>query len=335
MSARDEGESDKVGGLPTEFRFDESPVRAVVQDDEPWFVAKDVCDILGIDNPSQAVGRLDDDEKGITNTYTTAGLREMLTVNESGVYSLVFTSRKPEAKRFRKWVTSEVLPEIRKTGGYRRPETEFAGLSGERVEYERWLLERALLDAKLIALGMQSILPLRADGHGRYGLRRGARRHQFRRLPSGAPRERPSIDRIHTSRPTRLRLQPRPETCRILKPTGSWLSRLNLFRRRCHFPFAPMAAKLSSPTRPRFSTMTAPLPRTPANSPAQPPLTRMSDELERLRASVNKLARAQNALLFNVKALSDQVHSLSGTVQQMASTMNGKAGEDVARRQLH
>jgi len=60
--------------------------------------------------------------------------------------------------------------------------------------------------------------------------------------------------------------------------------------------------------------MTAPLPRTPANSPVQPPLTRMSDELERLRASVN---------------------NLSGTVQQMASTMNGKAGEDEARRQLH
>lgn len=157
MSEKDQGEGDNLVGLPTEFRFDESPVRAVVQDGEPWFVAKDVCDILGIDNPSQAVGRLDDDESGITSTYTTAGPREMLTVNESGVYSLVFTSRKPEAKRFRKWVTSEVLPEIRKTGGYRRPETEFAGLSGERVEYERWLLERALLDAKLIALSMQSI----------------------------------------------------------------------------------------------------------------------------------------------------------------------------------
>ena len=81
--------------------------------------------------------------------------------------------------------------------------------------------------------------------------------------------------------------------------------------------------------------MTAPLPRTPANSPAEPPLTRMSDELASLRASVNKLARAQNALLFNVKALSDQVQSLSGTIQQMASTMNGTAGEDEARRQLH
>ena len=73
MSAKDQGESDNVVGLPTEFRFDENPVRAVINDGEPWFVAKDVCDILDIDNPSKAVGRLDDDEKGITNTYTPGG----------------------------------------------------------------------------------------------------------------------------------------------------------------------------------------------------------------------------------------------------------------------
>jgi prophage antirepressor-like protein len=157
MSAKDQGEGDNVVGLPTEFRFEESPVRAVMYDSEPWFIAKDVCDILDIGDPSKAVSRIDDDERGTTTVRTPGGPQEVLTVNESGVYSLVFTSRKPEAKRFRKWVTSEVLPEIRKTGGYRRPETQFAGLSGERVEYERWLLERALLDAKLIALGMQSI----------------------------------------------------------------------------------------------------------------------------------------------------------------------------------
>ena len=80
--------------------------------------------------------------------------------------------------------------------------------------------------------------------------------------------------------------------------------------------------------------MTAPLPPKPVNLPAEPPLTRMSNELTAC-ASVNKLARAQNALLFNVKALSDQVQSLSGTVQQMASTMKRTAGEDEARRQLH
>ena len=81
--------------------------------------------------------------------------------------------------------------------------------------------------------------------------------------------------------------------------------------------------------------MTAPLPRTPANLPAEPPLTRMSDELAGLRASVNKLARAQNALLFNVKALSDQVRSLSGTMQHMIKAMRPGAAEDEARRQLH
>jgi prophage antirepressor-like protein len=157
MSERNHGEGDNIVGLPTEFRFDESQVRAVMHDGEPWFIAKDVCDILDIADPRMALSRLDEDEKDTTSVGTTSDPREMLTVNEPGIYSLVFTSRKPEAKRFRKWVTSEVLPEIRKTGGYRRPETQFAGLSGERVEYERWLLERALLDAKLIALGMQSI----------------------------------------------------------------------------------------------------------------------------------------------------------------------------------
>ena len=73
MSAKDQGEGDNVVGLPTEFRFDESPVRAVMYDGEPWFVAKDVCDILDIDDPSKAVSRTDDDERGITNVCTAGG----------------------------------------------------------------------------------------------------------------------------------------------------------------------------------------------------------------------------------------------------------------------
>jgi len=90
MSETTQGEGGTVAGLPTEFLFDQSPVRALMKEGEPWFVAKDVCDILGIDNPSQAVGRLDDDESGIATIDTTAGPRELLTVNESGVYSLAF-----------------------------------------------------------------------------------------------------------------------------------------------------------------------------------------------------------------------------------------------------
>jgi uncharacterized protein YoxC len=81
--------------------------------------------------------------------------------------------------------------------------------------------------------------------------------------------------------------------------------------------------------------MTAPLPPKPFNLPVEPSLTRMSNELTSLRASVNKLARAQNALLFNVKALTDQVQSSSNTMQHMIKAMRPGTAEDEARRQLH
>lgn len=92
----------------------------VVMDEagEPWFVAKDVCDVLELTNSRKALADLEEDEKGVTTGYTPGGNQSFATVNESGLYSLIFRSRKPEAKRFRKWVTSEVLPAIRKTGGY-------------------------------------------------------------------------------------------------------------------------------------------------------------------------------------------------------------------------
>jgi prophage antirepressor-like protein len=159
MSSTDKAENAKVVGLPTEFKFDESPVRVAMHDGEPWVVAKDVCEILEHSDTSKAVERLDDDEQGTNIVRTPGGPQTMLTVNESGLYALIFTSRKPEAKRFRKWVTSVVLPAIRKTGGYRAYETEsnFAGLSGEEIEYERWLLERAMLDAQVIAIEMERI----------------------------------------------------------------------------------------------------------------------------------------------------------------------------------
>nr|DAW90851.1 MAG TPA: repressor domain protein [Bacteriophage sp.] len=95
-------------------------VRAVVKEGEPWFVAKDVCDALEIGNVSQAVSYLDEDEKSniITNDIAQNGGRAPLIINESGLYSLILRSRKPEAKKFKKWVTAEVLPSIRKHGAY-------------------------------------------------------------------------------------------------------------------------------------------------------------------------------------------------------------------------
>lgn len=95
-----------------------APIRVQVINGETWFVAKDVCDRLGLTNSRKALQSLDNDEKGVTTGYTLGGNQTMAIVNESGLYSLVFQSRKPGAKKFRKWVTMEVLPSIRKTGGY-------------------------------------------------------------------------------------------------------------------------------------------------------------------------------------------------------------------------
>ena len=94
-------------------------IRAMVKDGEPWFIAKDVCDILEVLNSREAVNRLDDDEKDtVILNDGTPGNPNYAVINESGLYSLILGSRKPEARRFKKWVTSDVLPSIRKTGMY-------------------------------------------------------------------------------------------------------------------------------------------------------------------------------------------------------------------------
>lgn len=93
-------------------------VRIFLEDNEPWFVAKDVCECLAISKHRDAISRLDDDERGSLKVDTLGGKQEMATVNEYGLYSLVMSSRKPEAKEFKRWVTHEVLPSIRKYGSY-------------------------------------------------------------------------------------------------------------------------------------------------------------------------------------------------------------------------
>lgn len=99
------------------FDFEGRPVRVVTDSQgEPWFVAADVLATIGLDR--KALERLDEDEKGVSSIHTPGGGQEMTTVNEPGLYTLVLGSRKAEAKRFKRWVTHEVLPSIRKTGSY-------------------------------------------------------------------------------------------------------------------------------------------------------------------------------------------------------------------------
>ena len=100
------------------FKYNGKEVRTIQKDGEPWWVLKDVCGILGISKYRDTASRLDEDERGSVRVDTPGGEQEMTVVNESGLYNVILRSDKPEAKPFRKWVTSEVLPSIRKNGGY-------------------------------------------------------------------------------------------------------------------------------------------------------------------------------------------------------------------------
>lgn len=114
------------GNAPSVFDFRGSAVRVVVDENgEPWFVGKDVAEVLGYSNPQKAVrDHVDNEDKGVNETFTpTGGSQKTIFVNESGLYSLVLGSKLPNAKEFKRWVTSEVLPAIRKTGMYATPDT--------------------------------------------------------------------------------------------------------------------------------------------------------------------------------------------------------------------
>ena len=105
------------------YNFESHTIRTLAINNEPWFIAKDVCDAIGIDNNRKALLALDEDEKGVTLSNTLGGKQEMNIISESGMYTLILRCRDAVKKgsvphRFRKWVTSEVLPQIRKTGSY-------------------------------------------------------------------------------------------------------------------------------------------------------------------------------------------------------------------------
>lgn len=105
--------------LPIQYAFEGAEVRVVLVHGNPWFVAADVLASLALDR--KALERIDDDEKGVNSIHTPGGAQQMTTVNEPGLYSLVLGSRKPEAKRFKRWVTHDVLPALRHHGAYVMP----------------------------------------------------------------------------------------------------------------------------------------------------------------------------------------------------------------------
>lgn len=127
--------------LPQAFTFNASnqQVRTVFLNGEPYFCGKDVCTCLGLSNHNDALAALDDDERRGSPVPTPSGIQQMVVVNESGLYHLIFQSRKEEAKVFRKWVTSEVLPALRRTGRYEMPGlTSAEAPGGKMLPYRRW-----------------------------------------------------------------------------------------------------------------------------------------------------------------------------------------------------
>lgn len=101
------------------FKYEDNDVRTVDLNGEPWFIGKDVAAVLEYSNPRKALAdHVDQEDKGVTKCDTLGGVQELTIINESGLYSLILSSKLPTAKQFKRWVTSEVLPSIRKNGGY-------------------------------------------------------------------------------------------------------------------------------------------------------------------------------------------------------------------------
>lgn len=121
------------------FNYNDNDVRTVQKDGEPWFVLKDVCQVLGLSDTNKTAERLDSDELTRTKLVSGGQEREMYIINESGLYSVILRSDKPEAKPFRKWVTSEVLPSIRRNGGY---------IAGQETMTPEELMAKALMVAQ-------------------------------------------------------------------------------------------------------------------------------------------------------------------------------------------
>lgn len=123
------------------FNFENNQVRTLLINDEPWFVGKDVAQILGYSNPRDALSKHvdDEDKNSVAIRDGNKGNPNQTVINESGVYALVFSSKLPSAIRFKRWVTSEVLPQIRKTGSYASPQ-----LTGEE------LMAKALIEANSV-----------------------------------------------------------------------------------------------------------------------------------------------------------------------------------------
>ena len=160
------------------FQFDTREVRTMLIDDQPWFVAADVSCALEYRIAGDMTRNLDDDEKDTQIVRTPGGDQEMLVINESGLYSAILRSRKAEAKRFKKWITAEVLPAIRKHGSYADTHNKMGTLIGETIGTNGFNMLGALIKGKVVCLPGQNqrraISKIWAQTHAAFGVRSAA-----------------------------------------------------------------------------------------------------------------------------------------------------------------
>ena len=151
------------------FNYKGATIRTVKIDGDVWLVAKDVCDVLELSDVSMSVRGLDDDEKGTSSICTLGGNQSMTVINEPGLYKLTFKSRKPEAKEFTRWVTHEVLPQIRRTGSYSMKAEQPALPSGV-MDGARMIFEAAGIKDNQLSLALDNVY---ASYTGRSALKTG------------------------------------------------------------------------------------------------------------------------------------------------------------------
>lgn len=160
------------------FRFETREVRTMLIDDQPWFVAGDVSAALEYRIAGDMTRNLDADEKGTQIVRTPGGEQEMLVINESGLYSAILRSRKAEAKRFKKWVTAEVLPAIRKHGRYEDEQGKVATLIGETIGTDGFHMLGSLIKGKVAGLPVanqrKASAKIWSQTHAAFGVRSAA-----------------------------------------------------------------------------------------------------------------------------------------------------------------
>lgn len=120
------------------FIYGGEQLRTVQRPDGLWWVLRDVCQVLGLTTPARVAERLDEDEKGVSLIHTPGGDQKITIINEPGLYAVILRSDKPEAKAFKRWVTHEVLPSIRRTGAYGVPPERLAHLHELQAKLEEW-----------------------------------------------------------------------------------------------------------------------------------------------------------------------------------------------------